>query len=64
MALEPLARWLCSTLLMAGLFVSVVFELSSVGPRFPFLAMAGVSLACGVLLVAYYGLAAILAGKE
>jgi hypothetical protein len=46
-----------------GLFVAVVFELSAVGPRFPFLAMVGASLALGELLIAYYGLMSVLGDK-
>lgn len=56
MLLEPIVRWICSTALVLGLLVSVVFEVSAVGPRFPFLLGIGVSLGFGVLLVLYYGL--------
>lgn len=56
MLLEPVVRWICSTALVLGLLVSVIFELSAVGPRFPFLAGIGISLGFGVLLVIFYGL--------
>lgn len=53
---EPVVRWTCSALMVLGIFVSIVFELSAVGPRFPFLAMMAASLGCGLVLVAYHGL--------
>jgi hypothetical protein len=56
MLLEPVVRWICSTALVVGMLVSLVFELSAVGPRFPFLAGMGISLGFGVLLVLFYGL--------
>lgn len=40
--------------------VACVFEFSAAGSRFPFLAVAGASLAFGLFLVAYYGLIALL----
>lgn len=60
MLLEPVVRWICSTALVLGLLVSVVFELSAVGARFPFLAGIGISLGFGLLLVIYYGLVSLL----
>lgn len=60
MLLEPIVRWICSTALVLGVLVCVIFELSAVGPRFPFLAGLGISLGFGALLVAYYGLIAVL----
>lgn len=64
MLLEPVVRWVCSIALVLGLIVSVVFELSAVGTRFPFLAMVGTSLVFGVVLIAYYGLIALLTRRE
>ena len=57
--LEPAVRIVCSCALVLGVFASVVFEISAVGPRFPFLAMLGASLGFGVLLVLYEGLIAL-----
>lgn len=57
--LEPAVRIVCSCALVLGVLVSVVFELSAVGPRFPFLPMLGASLAFGAVLVLYEGLIAL-----
>jgi hypothetical protein len=56
MLCEPVVRWLCATIMVLGVVVSVLFEVSAVGPRFPFLGMMGASLGFGVALVLYYGL--------
>jgi hypothetical protein len=61
MLCEPIVRWACSTLLVLGLLVSIVFELSPAGPRFPFLAMIAASLGWGLVLIGYYGLMGLLA---
>jgi hypothetical protein len=58
--LEPLARYALSVAMVLGVFVSVVFEISAVGPRFPFLTMLAASLGCGLTLLLYYGLIALL----
>lgn len=60
MLCEPVVRWLCVTIMVLGVFVSVLFEISAAGPRFPFLGMIGASLGFGVLLVLYYGLMSLL----
>lgn len=59
--IEPVVRIVCSCALILGTIASVVFELSAVGPRFPFLLMLGASLGFGALLVLYEGLIALLA---
>jgi hypothetical protein len=59
--IEPVVRILCSCALILGIIASVVFELSAVGPRFPFLVMLGASLGFGALLILYEGLIALLA---
>ena len=43
-----------------GVLVAVAFELSAVGPRFPFLQVCAVSFACGVLLILYHSAIALL----
>jgi hypothetical protein len=58
--IEPVVRVICSCALVLGIIASVVFELSAVGPRFPFLVMLGASLGFGALLVLYEGLIALL----
>src|SRR5690348_2974076 len=54
--LEPLVRILCSLGLVLGVLASILFELSAVGPRFPFLKVFGISLSFGLILFLYYGL--------
>jgi hypothetical protein len=58
--MEPVVRIVCSCALILGIIASVVFELSAVGPRFPFLVMLGASLGFGAFLVIYEGLIALL----
>lgn len=58
--LEPIVRYTLSVAMVLGVFASVVFEMSAVGPRFPFITMLAASLACGVALFLYYGLIALL----
>ena len=57
--LEPVVRIVCSCALVLGVLASVVFELSAVGPRFPFLLMLGASLGFGAVLVLFEGLIAL-----
>lgn len=59
--LEPIVRWVLSTMMVLGFLVAVVFELSAVGPQFPFLAVAAASLACGFVLVVFYWLSSLVA---
>lgn len=54
--LEPVVQWICGLGMVLGVFVSIVFEISAVGPRFPFLKALAVSLSFGVILFLYYGL--------
>jgi len=58
--IAPIVRFVCSCALVLGIIASVVFEVSAVGPRFPFLLMLGASLGFGAFLVLYEGLIAIL----
>jgi hypothetical protein len=58
--IEPAVRIVCGCALILGIVASVVFELSAVGPRFPFLVMLGASLGFGAFLVLYEGLIALL----
>lgn len=60
MLLEPIIRYTLTIAMVLGVVASIAFEISAAGPRFPFLAMLVSSLACGVLLILYYGLAALL----
>ena len=44
----------CSRLLKTTLVAAVAFELSAVGPRFPFLQIAGMALAFGLFAAVYH----------
>lgn len=52
--LEPLVTFVCGVVMFGGLVAAVAFEVSAVGPRFPFLFMLGFSLSFGVVLVLYH----------
>jgi hypothetical protein len=56
LALEPVVGFVCGAGLVLGILVSVLFEMSAVGPRFPFVKVLGISLSFGVILFLYYGL--------
>jgi hypothetical protein len=58
--LEPVVNVICSAMVVLGMFAAVAFEVSAVGPRFPFLQMAAISLAFGVLLILYQSAIALL----
>jgi hypothetical protein len=40
-------------MMFGGIFAAIVFEVSAVGPRFPFLFMLGLSLSFGVIYMLY-----------
>jgi hypothetical protein len=54
--LEPVVRAVFSLAMLLGIIAAIVFELSAMGPRFPFLEMLALSLGFGAALFAYYGL--------
>ena len=54
--LEPVVRAVFSLAMLLGIIAAIVFELSAVGPRFPFLEMLALSLGFGAALFVYYGL--------
>jgi hypothetical protein len=56
LALEPVVGFVCGAGLVLGILTSVLFEMSAVGPRFPFAKVLGISLSFGVVLFLYYGL--------
>jgi hypothetical protein len=56
LALEPIVGFICGAGLVLGVLASILFEISAVGPRFPFLKVLGISLSFGVILFLYYGL--------
>lgn len=60
MLLEPFVRFVFGGAMVLGVFASIAFEISAAGPRFPFLAMLGLSLGFGVALFLYYGLVSLL----
>ena len=56
LALEPLIGFVCGAGLVLGVLVCILFEISSVGPRFPLVKALCISLSFGVILFLYYGL--------
>lgn len=58
--LEPVVNVVCGAVAVLGVLVAVAFELSAVGPRFPFLLTTAISLAFGALLVLYHSAIALL----
>lgn len=54
--LEPVVGFICGLGMVLGVLTSILFEISAVGPRFPFLKALGISLSFGVILFLYYGL--------
>lgn len=52
--IEPLVQFVCGFFMVVGIFVAILFEISAVGPRFPFLQIAGISLGFGLVLMFYY----------
>lgn len=59
LALEPIMGFICGAGLVLGILASILFEFSSVGPRFPFAKAMIISLSFGVILFLYYGLVSI-----
>lgn len=51
--LKPVVDVVCGFMLIGGLVAATAFELSAVGPRFPFLQVAGLALAFGLFAVLY-----------
>jgi hypothetical protein len=49
--LEPVVNVVCGAAAVLGILVAAAFELSAAGPRFPFLQVAAISFACGLLLI-------------
>jgi hypothetical protein len=45
---------MCGFVLVFGLLAAVAFELSAVGPRFPFLQVAGMALGLGLFAAVYH----------
>jgi hypothetical protein len=53
---EPIVGFVCGLGLVLGVIVSILFEISIVGPKFPFLKVLSISLSFGLILFLYYGL--------
>jgi hypothetical protein len=51
--LEPIVGFVCGVMMFGGIFAAIVFEVSAVGSRFPFLFMLGLSLSFGVIYMLY-----------
>lgn len=58
--IEPLMRFVFGLSMLVGIVAAIAFEISSLGPRFPFLGMFALSLGSGMILFLYYGLLALL----
>lgn len=58
--LEPIVGLVCGVMMFGGIFAAIVFEVSAVGPRFPFLFMLSMSLSFGVIYMLYQFLLAFL----
>ncbi|MEX2151066.1 MAG: hypothetical protein WD793_12695 [Steroidobacteraceae bacterium] len=54
--LESLVRGVFGLAMVLGIIVAILFEISAVGSRFPFLEMLELSLGFGAALLGYYGL--------
>ena len=54
--LEPVVGFICGLGLVLGVLASFLFEISAVGPRFPFLKVLGISWSFGVVLFLYHSL--------
>lgn len=54
--IEPLVRAVLGLAMVLGILAAVVFEISAVGSRFPFLEMVAWSLGLGLVLLAYNAL--------
>jgi len=52
--LKPIVDALCAFVLVFGLVAAVAFELSAVGPRFPFLQIVGMALGFGLFAALYH----------
>jgi hypothetical protein len=56
LAFEPLVGIVCGAGLVLGVLACILFEISAVGPRFPFVKALCISLSFGLILFLYYGL--------
>lgn len=62
--LAPIVNVVCGFLLVGGVLSAIVFEVSAVGPRFPFFLVMGLSLGFGLFLLIYHGLIAFLVSER
>jgi hypothetical protein len=60
LALEPIVGFICGAGLVLGVLASILFEISAVGPRFPFVNALCISLSVGVILFLYYAALSLL----
>ncbi len=44
----------CGVMMIGGIFAAVLFEISAVGPRFPFLQIVGIASLFGLFAMFYY----------
>ena len=58
--LEPVVNVVCGAGAVLGALAALAFEVSAVGPRFPFLQVAAISLFLGMLLILYHSAIALL----
>lgn len=52
--MKPVVDVICGFVLVFGLVAAVAFEVSAVGPRFPFLLVAGMALGFGLFAGLYH----------
>ena len=52
MFLEPIARFVLTSVALLGILVSLFFEFSGAAPSFPCWLIFGLSLSCGALVIA------------
>ena len=52
--LKPIVDAVCACVLFFGLVAAIAFELSAVGPRFPFLQVAGMAIGFGLFAALYH----------
>jgi len=58
--LAPLVYMFCGVMMVGGVLAAILFQISAVGPRFPFLHVVGISLLFGVVMLLYYAVVAII----
>jgi hypothetical protein len=58
--LAPVVYWVCGLTFIGGIVAAILFEISAVGPRFPFIQIVGIASLFGLFAALYYALVAFL----